>query len=246
MTNEQCISLIDYYNRTLSDEEIEEFESHLESCSTCKQELEELMSLTEELPYLSEQIDVPNGMKARVLENIYDGQAVIKDSHEEISEQNVVELKKKSGKARFLIPTIAAALLLSLATNVYLYREVTQNTKSEEFVPTSQVTLLPPDGQNQEDGIAIASLLSAAGKKSILLQASNLPKLQDDEVYQLWVLEGGQPYPAGAFQTNDSGQGTLTYSLEGLEGDWDTIAITVEQEPDLPTPQGEIVLAGGI
>ncbi|PGT90393.1 MULTISPECIES: anti-sigma factor [Bacillaceae] len=244
MTNEQCISLIDYYNRTLSDEELEEFESHLESCSTCKQELEELMSLTEELPYLSEQIDVPKGMKARVLENIYAESTVIEDSHEKVSELQVVELKKKSGRSRFLIPTFAAALLLSLATNVYLYREVTQNSKSEEFLPTSQVTLLPPDGQG--DGIAIASLLSAAGQKSILLQASNLPKLQDDEVYQLWVLEGGQPYPAGAFQTNDSGQGTLTYSLEGLEGDWDTIAITVEQEPDLPTPQGEIVLAGGI
>ena len=244
MTNEQCISLIDYYNRTLSNEEIEEFESHLEGCSACKQELEELMSLTEELPYLSEQIDVPKGMKARVLENIYDGSTVLEESHEKVSEQKVVELKKKSGRSRFLIQTIAAALLLSLATNVYLYREVTQNSKSEELIPTSQVTLLPPDGQG--DGIAIASLLSAAGQKSILLQASNLPKLQDDEVYQLWVLEGGQPYPAGAFQTNDSGQGTLTYSLEGLEGDWDTIAITVEQEPDLPTPKGDIVLAGGI
>jgi Anti-sigma-K factor rskA len=206
--------------------------------------LEELISLTDDLPYLSEQIEVPKGMRARVLENIYDEEAVIEDSYEKGEEQKVVELKKKSGRSRFLIPAIAAALFLSLATNVYLYRAVIQNAKSDEILPTSQVTLLPPDGQG--DGVAIASILSAAGQESILLQASNLPKLKDDEVYQLWVLEGNQPYPAGAFQTNDSGQGTLTYSLEGLEGDWDTIAITVEQEPDLPTPQGDIVLAGGI
>ncbi|APH06113.1 anti-sigma factor [Bacillus weihaiensis] len=241
MNNEACYNLIDYYNRTLTKEEMQKFEQHLSTCSECQSELEELTMLTEDLPFLSEPVEVPKEMKARIFAEIF----------EEEQDAKVIDFQPKTDvepvktkRSRFIMPTIAAALLVSLITNIYLLTERNEKpiAESGEMIQASQVTLLPTT--EGEQAVAIASLLNEEGNQSLLLQASNLPTLSENEVYQVWVIEGEQPYPAGAFQPNDSGQGTLTYSLEEVEGKWDTIAITVEKEENLPVPAGEIVLAG--
>lgn len=246
MNSEQCFKLIDYFNRSLTEEETLQFEKHLVDCSECKSELEELYSLTEQLPYLSEPIAVPKNMKVRILEEVYNVDPENSNVTAINEKQAAIQPKVNSRKSRFLIPTFAAALFVSFVTNAYLYYENNQYSKAEnENVQlTTQVTLLPQ--QEDNGGIAIASLHSKNGQDSILLQAANLPELSEKNVYQLWLIHGDKPYPAGAFQTNASGQGTLEYSLEGVKGEWDTIAITVEKEPNLPSPKGKIVLAGGI
>ncbi|MBM7604274.1 hypothetical protein JOC75_002247 [Metabacillus crassostreae] len=250
MSNEKCYELIDYFNSTLTDEEMALFELHLQTCAECQLELEELTSLTEDLPYLSEAVDVPKDMKARIFDEIFQEEKEDVPQHNEsgITQQIGMTQPNKRKIPRFVLPSLAAALILSLITNAYLYNENKENQQTQsgitEIKPSSQVTLLPVDESNE--AVAIVSLLTTNNEESLLLQASNLPMLSDEEVYQVWVIEGEQPYPAGAFEPNESGQGTLSYSLKELEGNWDTVAITVEKEENLPLPEGKVVLAGGI
>ncbi|WP_226670122.1 anti-sigma factor domain-containing protein [Metabacillus litoralis] len=245
MNNEKCYQLFDYFNLSLAEEDMKQFEQHLQSCPECQQELAELTSLTEDLPYLSEPVDVPKDMKARIFDEIFKDEIV--DKSPVIETDQKPSVKQKARKTpRFMIPSLAAALIISLITNAYLFQENKEKSPSgiAEIEPSSQVTLLPVEENNE--AVAIVSLLSNKNEETLLLQASNLPKLNAEEVYQVWVIEGDQPYPAGAFQPNESGQGTLSYSLKELEGKWDTVAITVEKEENLPLPEGEVVLAGAL
>ena len=247
MNSKHCHRLIDYFNRSLTADESILFEKHLMDCTECKSELDELYRLTEDLPYVSEPVAIPKDMKSRIFEEIYHQDIENSIATEKVEQREAIQPKKQNArKQRFLMPTIAAALFVSLLTNGYLYYENNQYSKAENenIQSTSQVTLLSQ--QEDNDAIAIASLLSKNGQDSILLQTANLPKLKEGEVYQVWVIEGENLYPAGSFQTNASGQGTLEYSLDDVKGNWDTIAITVEKEPNLPSPRGEILLAGGI
>ncbi|MFC0272151.1 anti-sigma factor domain-containing protein [Metabacillus herbersteinensis] len=263
MSKVQCHLLIDYFNQTLTPEEASVFKKHLVDCPECREELDELNELTLDLPYLSESVPVPEGMKARILEAAYHEDTLKEKSSD--YRQNVVSLDtitdqqnkpkleqntsveefRSRRKRTFLIPSLAAALFLSLASNAYLYYEGTkQNAPVEVGLIQNQVTLTPADQVGEH--IAIASLIKENNNDILQLQASKLPELENGEYYQVWLIEGDQPYPTGYFQPDKLGQGTVNYQIELEDKKWDTIAITIEKEPNLPAPEGQIVLAGKI
>ncbi|MHA6260704.1 anti-sigma factor [Sporosarcina sp. CAU 1771] len=247
--SKQCNMLIDYFNRTLTDEEINEFEEHLIGCESCQEELIEWETLTEDLPFLSEEVEVPSGMKAKVFAAI----AETPETPETPVEQKTIDYfppiqsqNQPKKRFRFMLPTVAAALLISLLSNIYLINE---NTKAPEIAVSDievigKTVLAAQPGV--EDASAVAMLLSDKGEPVLVVDAENLPVLGEGELYQVWVIEGEQPYPAGVIELTETGGGKVSHPLANLDGKWDTIAITIEKEPNLPLPEGVIVLAGGI
>lgn len=241
--SKQCNMLIDYFNRALTDEEINEFEEHLIGCELCQEELIEWETLTQDLPFLSEEVEVPTDMKARVFAAISE----IPGEKDNIQPFSPVQIEAQSKKRfKFALPALAAALIVSLVSNIYL---VNENNKAPE-IAISDIEVIGKTVLAAQSGVeeasAVAMLLSDKGENVLVVDAENLPALQEDELYQVWVIEGEQPYPAGVIQLTEKGGGTVSHQLVDLDGKWDTIAITIEKEPNLPVPQGAIVLAGGI
>lgn len=239
----QCNQLVDYFNRALTDEENALFEAHLIECPACQEELTEWEVLTEDLPYLSEEITPPVDLKARVF-------AAISAPEEQLGNveslpQRPATIKPKK-RFNFAVPALAAALFASLVTNAYLVSTETKEPEVAlsdiEFV--AQTTLASVT--EGEQGSAIAMLLSDKGESVLLVNASNLPKLAEGELYQVWVIEGDKPYPAGVVTPTEEGSGSVSHPLKDLVGNWDTVAITIEKEPNLPAPAGSVVLAGSI
>lgn len=77
----------------------------------------------------------------------------------------------------------------------------------------------------------------------LIVQAENLPKLTNDEAFQVWLLKEGKPVNAGTFLTHD-GTGALYYTFQPDE--YDQIAITHEPDAHGSEPRGTIVLAGAL
>lgn len=241
--NEQCNMLIDYFNRTLTDEEMTLFEQHLIECPACAEELAEWEMLTEDLPFSSDEIEVPSDLKARIFEQI-DEVPVKEDSPKVVQEKAVVVQPKK--RFNFALPALAAALLVSLISNIYL---VNESNKAPEVAQSDiqfigKTVLASEPGA--EDASAVAMLLSDQGEDILIVDAEGMPALPEGELYQVWVIEGDVPYPAGVIELTDKGEGSVNHRLTDLDGDWDTIAITVETKPNLPLPEGSVVMAGGI
>ncbi|MDW0110646.1 anti-sigma factor [Sporosarcina aquimarina] len=250
--NEQCMHLLDYFNRSLTEEESLAFEKHLEECPSCSAELEELNLLTEDLPYLTEEIDVPSNLKAKVFaaidETPYSSENETKPNNHTIEAFPVRPKETKPVKRRGVaVPVLAAALVASLATNAYLATtdEPPSTEVAESNLQLIGKALLDPQ-PGADNATAVAMMIKDNNETVLLVDASNLPKLKDNELYQVWVIEQDTPQPAGSFTPSEDGNGSVTHSMDQLEGKWDTVAITIETEPNLPSPKGSIVLAGSI
>jgi hypothetical protein len=62
----------------------------------------------------------------------------------------------------------------------------------------------------------------------VLLIASNLPKPPDGKTYEMWLIRGGKPAPAGLFQPNDRGNALHLFHPPSAPVPTDVVAVTVE------------------
>ncbi|WP_010529379.1 anti-sigma factor [Lentibacillus jeotgali] len=255
MTANHCDRLLDYFNDQLTDEQKAEFEAHLLECEDCRMELAELEQLTEVLPYSSEPVDPPSGMKERVLSNVIGEKA--DDVHEEENVVPVPESRNEPAKKRrgWYKPLMAAVLTLSLVGNGAAVIYITNNEQTTEPAPEPEGgvsldtletmrTLQPSEGVNAQ---ATAMMISQNDQTNLVVQANGLEELEGEETYQVWVLEGEQPYRAGTFVPNEDGDGGVSYVMD-YEGEqnFDTIAITKEPDANSQTPQGDILLSSSL
>ena len=248
-----CEQLLDYFNGTMTAEEKERFEAHLESCEECREELKELEELTGDLPYLSIPEKPPAGMKERILASVFesDSEETIKDhtvDEDIVKATNVSDFQseKKARQGKWVAPTLAAALFLSLAGNVYTYVN-----EDEGINETSQISSLIKAVQLQpseaEASAGSAALMNEDGTMNLVVQVNDVAEVKGDQVYQVWLLEGDKPYRAGSFVPNQDGKGEVAYEVNyDGEHNWDAVAITLEPDSTSETPKGKVVLSSGL
>ncbi|MCA0984713.1 anti-sigma factor [Halobacillus yeomjeoni] len=259
MRNE-CDKVLDYFNDQLSENEKAQFEQHLESCSECREELEELRELTADLPFSSEPVDPPEGMKDRVLGAVFEEDepvsneedpVVYMDEHREQKQEQV----PKQSKRPWVVRGLAAALILSLVGNLYA---LTNNGQEQVSDPEPE----PPQIEESTDQVAkrvqlkgentqanaTAAMIRQNEKELLTIQAEQLTPLQGEEVYQVWLIQGETPYRAGTFVANENGEGAVAFSMDQLPEDveWDAVAVSKEPDANSETPQGEVVMSSSL
>ncbi len=155
-------------------------------------------------------------------------------------------------KRNWVTPLIAAVLLVSLLGNVFAYMQLQEEPEqaAPEPAPTppetafQSVDLQPSEGFG---GDATAAVIEEEnGALNLVVTAEQLAALEGDQVYQVWLIEGDNPIPAGAFTTNANGEGATYFNIDNNTEEWDTIAITLEPQAGNELPQGEVVLSAGI
>ncbi|WP_419872233.1 anti-sigma factor domain-containing protein [Candidatus Pristimantibacillus sp. PTI5] len=174
-----------------------------------------------------------------------------------VSAQKTDKNKAKS----WTTPTLAAAAAALLIISAALYQQVNQlNGESnklavqvQELQRQLEAAEQPPTGIQVNSVVALtpaipdivaqglATIVIDTKGMHLIVQAENLPKLTNDEAFQVWLLKEGKPVNAGTFLTND-GTGALYYTF--APDQYDQIAITHEPDAKGLQPRGEIVLAG--
>lgn len=249
--SQKCELVLDYFNGHLTQTEREEFEQHLATCPGCQEELMELQDLLGDVALVSEQASPPPEMKKRILDNVFAEDVKLDKatvtpiaSKKEVVETPIVK-STVSGKP-WLTTLLAASLLLSLVGNGYLMMQNDEGTESvtEELKqPDNVVTLQPSDAA----GSGFAALFQQEQALSVMIQTQDLPELNGNEVYQVWLLKDGAPIPAGDFTIDNQGKGYVFHNIEQTSAeDWDTIAITLEPQSGNALPEGEIHLSAGL
>jgi anti-sigma-K factor RskA len=251
MDKKMCDQLLDYYNGILSDEEKEAFEAHLKDCSSCQEELAEWQDLTTDLPYLSDEIDPPTGMKNRILTTVFDNEQSVEKEEKDRSVTTVSNIdsvksetrKKKNG---WLTGALAAGLLLSLGANAYLFAEKEKNDQviEEQMSKTYKSVQLASE---QTKSAGIASMVQEDEKMNLVVQTHNMSQVEGSEVYQVWLIEGDKKYRAGTFIPDENGNGAVVFQVKYPgEHKWDAVAISHEPTPDSKQPKGTIVMASNL
>ncbi|MBV6682188.1 anti-sigma factor [Bacillus sp. JRC01] len=239
MTQHQCDHILDYYNGHLSELQKAAFEKHLASCSECQEFLKELEQISGCLPYSSEPVEPPTDLEDRVFARI------LNESEEK---QEPAAAPRQKHRRPWIFPSIAAALALSIIGNAYLFTQLEDQKRVVEEATIDEVVeyaeLAPVSGE----GTGTASIIKQGKQTSMVVQASDLAKLSDKEVYQVWLIKDEKPERAGTFVTSGDGKGSVIFKFneEFTKKDWDQVAVSLEPDANSELPQGEIVLASDI
>lgn len=247
MNHQMCDQLVDYFNGQLNETDKRSFEKHLATCEECQTELAEWKALTDDLPYVSGTINPPEGMKERVLNAVFEQEnaqqvtpitpVALKDS--------ITSIKKKKKKVFPWLPALAAVLMLSVGANIFLASIV--KNQQQDIVAQNEVVdqllayvnLSPVVGEAS----GTASIVKHGDETRVVVQANSLPKLSNDEVYQVWLIDENGPIRAGTFKS-DSQEGAVVFTLpEGMDQDWTQVAVSHEPNEESKTPLGNVLMA---
>jgi anti-sigma-K factor RskA len=265
MTHDELRGLTGAYALgTLTDSERRELETHLSTCAECTQEVAELARVANGLAYAVPQLDLPAGLRDRVLRA-----AVQSDPAPQVT-----PFRPRASAA---IPTwlAVAASIAAVALGLYamtLRQRVGElqerlrdaNARAEGLERTVNVARATADRANEFRAILTASdarridlagqppAPGAAGRafwspsrRQVVVTADNLPSLAAGRTYQLWVIppgKGSKPVSAGLLDLEPGGH-VLTLASTNVE-QVGTVAVTEEPAGGVPQPTGPMVIAG--
>jgi anti-sigma-K factor RskA len=209
-----------YLLGALSELEQQAFESHLEHCGSCREEVERLRPAAEALPRSVTPVVPPPGLKAALME------VVERDTRE----RSATVRQPFAERLRGLIPGlsgmrpaaawVSAAFLLAVGiAGGFGVARVTGGNDTRTVQANVDAARAPE---------ASASLrVYGDGENGALLRAHGLPSPPRGRVYQAWVQRGREIVPQSTFDVARDG-GAATAVLEDLR---DADAVMVTSEP---------------
>jgi anti-sigma-K factor RskA len=201
----------------LTDEEERELERHLETCSSCQNDLEEVRRAHGVLR--SAMASPPPELKEWVL-----ARARNEERH------------TPAGRWKIWLPAAAALLLVALLSFGVL-RTVTDNSNSLALTATSAAPGAGGELQGEQVGDNIKVELDAWG----------LPKPKDGGYYEMWYAKaGGGRISCGTFSAQPDGSATVSMSAPVSAGAYPEIEITQEPDDGDPGSSGKVVLKGSL
>jgi anti-sigma-K factor RskA len=164
----------------LDESERREFEEHLAGCEPCSEELEGLRDAATALAYVPEGPVPPPALRERLLDRVHEERA-----------PNVVPLRRRialPAVATFAVAAAAAAVVLGLWASS-LSSSLDQKRAALKIVADQAATHVALGTANQV-------FVAPDGEAALVSSLSRAPR---GKTYEIWVLAGGNPQPAGLF-----------------------------------------------
>jgi anti-sigma-K factor RskA len=242
-----------YALNDLSGADRQELETHLQTCASCRRELQALRADLGLLGLSSGGPLPPARSKDRLMRAIE-------------TEPRGVSARTPEPRTSWwssLVPALAALCLLVVAVALWhnngrlkdqmaelsgrnqdqateldqMHREMALMTAPDAV----HVSLTPQKAARQPSGTAIFSPTN----KRMMFMASNLAPVPEGKAYELWIIPAkGAPMPAGVFKPDERGNAIMMDHPmpEGVEAK--AFAITVENESGSDKPTSPILLMG--
>jgi anti-sigma-K factor RskA len=238
-----------YVLDALEPEDRESVRAHLEGCATCTATVRRLERARDAMPLAVDVVEPPPRLRESILAAASgEGNAARPKAARPKAAlpSKVLPLPRPAGpRPRFAPPRgltagIAAAAVIAFALGAGLGLGVGRSLTPNP--PASSVAQYRLTGSGTMSG-ATGQVYELENQGLTLVEFRNLPALQAEKVYELWLIPGqGNPIPAGVFMP-DQGGGHVVVLARNLQG-VSALAVTVEAGPDgapAPTQQPELV-----
>lgn len=218
-----------YLLEALPDAERAGFERHLETCETCRADVESLRVATDALPVSVEALAPPPALKARIM-------AVVEAEAELLAAAAGprADLPEPSParRRRFSLPALRPAFALASALALLVLGGLGGALLSgDDGTGGDRARTVVASVQRGD-----ASARLVVGRDASRLEVSDLPAPPEGRVYQVWTLRrGGTPQPsASLFVPRSDGSATVAVpgSLDGV----DQVLVTDEPVGGSPAP----------
>jgi anti-sigma-K factor RskA len=200
----------------LEDDERARFEQHLGGCDTCRHDLEGFREATEVLALATSE-PAPPSLRARVLD--------------EVGRTRQVSPLGRTGARRWrtapALLVAAAAVLVAVVCGALLVDARRDIDRLEQEAALATLAEAPDLASVDLAGGPGATWFTyAASQGRGVLVSEGLGPAPADHTYQLWVISGGIPDPAGVFDPDAQGHASL--EVPRAPGPGDRLAVTIE------------------
>lgn len=199
----------------LDDDQRRAFEEHLEECGRCREDLASFGDVATALALAASGPEPPSELRDRVL-------AAVRSEP-----QNVVPLESRRRRT-LLAPafavTAAVAAAVAIALGIYAVR-LSNDLDEARSALSNPPRVVPIEGA---DGRLV---VTSEGKAWLAL--SKLPTAAPGKTYELWVIEGETPRPAGLFPGAPS---PTLVQVERPVGKGAVVAVTLERAGGVTRP----------
>jgi Anti-sigma-K factor rskA, C-terminal len=259
MMQDEHISFEDltlYAMQSLAAGEAETVRLHLESCATCREELEAIQGDMALVALSVEGHPVPEGARERFA-------ARIAADADKAGNERITVMPSAKGVAHW-IPWAAAAAMavvsLWLGYRVHtlngalaqqaagMAQQAQQDSRAQAVLdiltaPHAQRALLIATKTTPEPNGRVIYLAERGG---LIFQGSNLAPLPTNKTYELWVIpaNGTAPIPAGLFRPDAEGSASVVLPSLPKNVPAKAFGVTEEEAAGSATPTAPILLAG--
>jgi anti-sigma factor RsiW len=209
------------------------FERHLEACSSCRQEVDELRATTARLA-VGAAATAPPSMRRRVL-------AEVAQTRQLPPTGTVTALDdRRRARPWYRQPaTAAAALLLVVAAGLGGLAAVESRQADDYRSLAERVAAVAVDPNRTERSVPVSSggtgtVVAADG--IAIFRGSDLAELPEGRAYQLWRITGAEAQSAGVLGRGGELTGVVTDVAPG-----DAVGVTVEPASGSDTPSTDPV-----
>jgi anti-sigma-K factor RskA len=192
----------------LDQQEEREFEEHLASCESCREELARLREAAASLAYAAPGPAPPAALKGRILEQA------------RAERPNVVSLPRRRSWTAPLAAAAAVAAAAAIGLGVW---GATRSTSTDPFAEVLAKSGARVVSMGDRGALAVAPDGSAA----LALSAPNAPA---GKTYEAWVIRNGTPERAGLLSANS------TLRIQRPVGPGAVVAVTLERAGGVDRP----------
>lgn len=216
----------------LDADERREFEGHLADCASCREEVAALHSTLGDLGAQAA-VQPPPGMREAVMARVAttpqdaprnDGSAGGEGREGHRRRNRIIGVAAG-------ITAIAAAMALLLAGGIIGNNDIDQVLTAED---AREITI---DSEVVDSG----ELTFSPTRMQAVLTVDGLPPVDDDQTYQLWVIDDTSTIPAGIFTPDPDGSAVVLVESDVTGGV--SLGLTVEPAGGSGSPTGEILIA---
>jgi anti-sigma-K factor RskA len=203
-----------YALHALSPEEAEEFQKHLADCAVCRQEVQELQAAAATMG-ASEALVPPAHLRAKIL-----GAA---DQTPQLPPRvaPVTDLASRRRGLRFLAAAAAVVLVALGAVGItQLQQDEPESQLASGVVRVFQAEDANTATMETTNGGKI-SVATSPGLNEMAVDTDELPKLDEEHVYQLWAIQDGTVSPVLVLEPEKG-------AFMEMPGEGTEVAITIE------------------
>lgn len=245
--------LASYVLGVLDDDEQEEVEAHLSTCTLCSDDVARLRLAADALPFAVAPVAPPPASRAALL-------ARIRTTGVSEPERLAPQWRLAAVRERVAWTLAAAGLAASTvfawqvrltgqqltgyqAENAALLAASREQARALIALNPASIRLVQIQGSAAEPGVT-GRVFYNPEQRTALAVVEQLPPLEAHRIYQIWLLEGNSPTSVGTFRVDETGLGELIIQAPAELASYASLGVTVEPIPGSPRPTGPIVASG--
>lgn len=209
--------------------------AHLARCEVCQREVAGFRAVADYMPHGLAAAEPPPNLRERVIAR---ARATPQRGAATTARASSVSAPPPLVRVPWLRRLMPFAVALALVAGVLFGR----------YWPTTTPSIANQPGVRRVEmaGQGSGTFAVAAASQQAQLEVTGLPPLPAGQVYQLWLLEGDTPISVGTFSVDAQGRGYLEFNGLAWSPEYQTVAITTEEQGGSISPTSSIVLAGGL